>query len=86
MHTKFRVGSDVYVADKATGAVYRRRIVGLTVTTEEEGAGGPYGLFRREACDVTYRLEGQAFIEREEALFGNADEAFASMMILQPAT
>ena len=82
MYTKFRVGADVYVADKPTGAVYRRRIVSVTVTTEEDGAGGTYGLFRREACEVSYRLDGQAFIAREETLFGNADDAFASM---QPA-
>lgn len=83
MHTKFRVGAYVYVADKTTGAVYRRRIVGVTVTTDQVGAGGPYGLFRREACEVSYRLDGEAFTEPEEALFGSADDAFASM---QPAT
>ena len=82
MYTKFRVGDPVYVADKPTGAVYRRRIIGITVTTEEEGAGGRYGIFRREACEVSYRLDGQAFIAREETLFESADEAFASM---QPA-
>ena len=82
MYTKFTVGSDVYVADKTTGAVYRRRIVSVTVTTDAAGAGGIYGIFRRDACEVSYRLEGSAFIEREETLFGSADEAFASM---QPA-
>lgn len=79
MYTKFTVGSDVYVADRPTGAVYRRRIVGVTITTEQDGAGGRYGIFRRDACEVSYRLDGQAFIAREETLFESADEAFASM-------
>lgn len=83
MYTNFAVGSDVYVADKPTGAVYRRRIVGITITTERYGAGGRYGgTFRPEACEVSYRLDGQAFLAREETLFESADQAFASM---QPA-
>ena len=63
------------VADAAGGEA-------SAVTTEEAGAGGRYGIFRRYACEVSYRLDGQAFIAREETLFESADEAFASM---QPA-
>lgn len=76
MRTKFRVGDDAYIADKHTGAVYRRRIVGITITTEEEGAGGPYGLLRRDRCDVSYRLDGEEGLAREETLFERPEDAF----------
>ncbi len=78
MYTKHRVGDDVYFTDRDQQAVFRRRIVSLTITVSDVGAGGPYGLLS-SLCDTYYTLNGMAWKAREDELYATADDAFRSI-------
>lgn len=78
MYTKYRVGDDVYFTDRDQQAVFRRRIVSLTITVSDVGAGGPYGLLSNLG-ETYYTLDGMAWRAREDELYATADEAFRSI-------